>query len=69
MMIEVDDIRTEPWGYPASRIIDYLSDRGYHWFEINSEGKLEQFGGKGEGYNFVAVPEMRLTETRHLIQN
>jgi FkbM family methyltransferase len=68
IMAEVSDLRTKQWGYQASRIFDYLSERGYRWFVVSSGGKLQAFQGKEQVYNFVAVPDGKLAEMQHLIQ-
>ena len=68
IMAEVSDMRTEQWGYQASEIFDHLSERGYRWFVVNPEGKLEPFRERGQLYNFVAVAEKKLAEMQDLIQ-
>jgi FkbM family methyltransferase len=40
ILCEVQDQRTAPWGYTASDIIEYLSSRGYVWFELDENGRL-----------------------------
>jgi FkbM family methyltransferase len=58
ILAEVQDIRTEPWGYRAGEIIDYLSDKGYKWFSLSADDSLEPldiFAQKFDG-NFVACP-------------
>lgn len=68
IMAEVSEMRTEQWGYRASEIFDFLSERGYRWFTVNSEGKLKAFQGKEQVYNFVAVPENKLAKMEDLIE-
>lgn len=68
IMIEVSDIRTEPWGYPASAIYDYLSDRCYRWFAVSPEGKLLQFRNQVDMYNFIAVPVEKLANFQEFIK-
>jgi FkbM family methyltransferase len=58
-LIEVQDVRTEPWGYPAKEIINYLLVEKYKWFGIADGGRLGDLdvsSDKFEG-NFVACPE------------
>jgi FkbM family methyltransferase len=68
IMAEVSDMRTAQWGYQASKIFDHLSEEGYRWFIITSEGKLEPFRKTEVVYNFVAVPGGKLAEMKDLIQ-
>jgi FkbM family methyltransferase len=59
ILAEVQDIRTQPWGYRAQEIISFLSDKGYRWFSISADGSLaplEVFAESFDG-NFVACPE------------
>jgi tRNA (mo5U34)-methyltransferase len=59
LLVEVQDIRTQPWGYRAGEIINYLSDKGYKWFSLSTDGSVEPldiFAEKFDG-NFVACPE------------
>ena len=62
MLLEVQDIRTRPWGYEASEIIAFLKKRDYSWFRPAGNGGL-QLADPGqhrlEG-NFVAVPHEKL---------
>lgn len=65
ILCEVYEIRTQPWGYAAKEVIEFLSCRGFHWFGILLDGGLENIDVKQEEFhgNFVAVPEERLEET------
>jgi FkbM family methyltransferase len=58
VLAELQDIRTQPWGYRASEIILYLSSRGYKWFSLSAEGLLRPLDVRAETYdgNFVACP-------------
>src|SRR5205807_4627105 len=56
ILAEVQDIRTNPWGYPAREIIRYLSGKGYKWFSLSLDGGLallDTRAGTFDG-NFVA---------------
>jgi len=71
-IIEVQDIRTEAFGYSAKDILEFLWGRGFHWFKITQEGRLLPLASPEElirwpGYNFVAVPKERLQEVSHLL--
>lgn len=70
VMAEVYDIRTNPWGYPASSIYDFLAERNYHWFSINSRGTLKPCT-RIDYYeaNLVAVPQERISEVNVLIES
>jgi FkbM family methyltransferase len=58
ILVEVQDIRTRPWGYPAREIILFLSGAGYTWFRPLPDGRLEEIDATLEEYdgNFVAIP-------------
>jgi FkbM family methyltransferase len=63
LLVEVQDIRTKPWGYVAREIIEHLMRRGFRWFAIRESGSLEPLDVSAsvlEG-NFVACPEERQT--------
>lgn len=69
-MVEVQDIRTEPWGYRAVEIMHFLERFGYRWFIPSGDGSLvpvltyeEHFDG-----NLIAVPEERLSQVQGLIK-
>lgn len=61
ILVEVQDIRTQPWGYRASEIIRYLSGKGYKWFSPSAEGSLAPLDVQAETFdgNFAACPEER----------
>jgi FkbM family methyltransferase len=62
ILCEVLEIRTRPWGYPGRLIIEYLAQRGFSWFELNSDATilpLEATRSEFNG-NFVAVPKESL---------
>ena len=62
VLVEVQERRTRPWGYPAIEIINYLADRGYRWFRILVGGSVEplDFSTGGFDGNFIACPEEAL---------
>lgn len=69
-LVEVQDSRTEPWGYRAVEIVRFLERFGYSWFIplpgatlAPVEAGREQFDG-----NFVAVPEERLAEVQSFVK-
>jgi FkbM family methyltransferase len=59
ILAEVQDIRTEPWGYRAKEIIEFLSQRRFRWFSITTAGPLQKLDITQENFdgNFVAIPE------------
>ncbi len=59
ILTEVQDLRTQPWGYPAREIIDFLRHRDYRWFSLSPEGLLEGLDVSRKTFdgNFVACPE------------
>jgi FkbM family methyltransferase len=71
ILAEVQDLRTEPWGYKAKDILIYLETRRYKWFSLVAGGELEYldlnpllFDG-----NFVAFPEEQLDLARRLLHS
>ncbi|MGH9758605.1 MAG: hypothetical protein ACRD4M_12775, partial [Candidatus Acidiferrales bacterium] len=58
ILIEVQDVRTQPWGYPAREIIHFLSDIAYFWFHPLPDGRIEKMDATQERYdgNFLAIP-------------
>ncbi len=61
ILMEVQDIRTQPWGYRSKDVVEHLNRRGFTWLAINRNGYLEpldisaiEFDG-----NFVAYPQER----------
>ncbi|MCS7297476.1 MAG: FkbM family methyltransferase [Bacteroidia bacterium] len=57
-LIEVADVRTAPWGYPARAILEYLQERGYRWYMAELEG-IYPFSLETDiplSRNFIALP-------------
>ncbi len=70
ILSEVQEARTAPWGYRAREVPAFLRERSYRWFRPRSDGALETMddeAGWGAAYNFVAVPEERLSALASLI--
>jgi FkbM family methyltransferase len=59
ILAEVQDIRTQPWGYRASEIIRDVADKGYKWFSLTADGATVPLDDRAETFdgNFVACPE------------
>jgi FkbM family methyltransferase len=63
-MIEVEDRRTNQWGYTAIELLSFLTDRGYRWFDIDPTGLLTPhaiMASQYEWQNLVALPAARQT--------
>jgi hypothetical protein len=54
----VQDLRTQPWGYRARDIVDFLLREKYCWFGVTAEGDLRPAATDMDSYdaNLVAVP-------------
>lgn len=64
---ELADVRTKPWGYGTKDIWEFLQQRGYAWFSITAEGRLDRCELKETfSDNLVAVPIPRIGELGHL---
>jgi FkbM family methyltransferase len=70
VLAEVQDLRTEPWGYRAKEIIEYLRRKGFTWFEIAADGTLAETDVSAKVYdgNGVACPAERLEQLQALRQ-
>src|SRR5450432_901307 len=62
ILAEVQDMRTEPWGYAAREIVGYLKNAEYRWFGITADGSLRHVSTNERWYdaNLVALPEERM---------
>lgn len=63
-LVEVQDVRTAPWGYAAREIVKCLSDAGYSWFALSDDGVPESISSELSSYdgNLVALPHERFGE-------
>jgi FkbM family methyltransferase len=70
IVCEVQEIRTEPWGYKAKEVIEFLRCRKFHWFRLSADGALEAVDGQQADFdgNFIAVPEERLGQIHRKTQ-
>jgi|SRR5271163_1841001 len=61
IMCEVEDIRTQAWGYKARDIFDYLESFKFSWFSVSKAGHLVPLTGDTfpQG-NLIAIPSERL---------
>jgi FkbM family methyltransferase len=64
ILVEVQDVRTAPWGYAARDIVQFLADAGYGWFALADDGSLESISSELASYdgNLVALPHERFEE-------
>ena len=69
ILAEVQDTRTQPWGYAAREIIQFLIRMDYRWFAIAAKGALLPISCDQETYdaNLVALPVERAEEFLSLL--
>jgi FkbM family methyltransferase len=69
MLVEVQDLRTRPWGYAAREILQFLIRMDYDWFAIAAKGALLPISCDEETYdaNLVALPRERTEEFLNLL--
>ena len=69
MLVEVQDVRTRPWGYAAREILQFLICMDYRWFAIAAKGALLPISCEEETYdaNLVALPRERAEEFLNLL--
>jgi FkbM family methyltransferase len=70
ILVEVQDIRTKPWGYAAREVVRYLSSVNYLWFQPLPDGRLGKMDAERTEYdgNFVAVPQERVVSLDSMIE-
>lgn len=59
ILLEMQNLRTLPWGYTTVAIYDYLSQRGYVWFKIVTDGQLSSCSKESMAneQNLVSIPK------------
>jgi FkbM family methyltransferase len=69
ILAEVQDVRTQPWGYRAREIVEFLCEERYAWFGITQDGGLRPVAIEMDSYdaNLVAVPAERVDEVQRLL--
>lgn len=69
ILAEVQDTRTQPWGYAAREIVQFLIRMDYRWFAIAAKGALLPISCDQETYdaNLVALPVERVEEFLSLL--
>jgi hypothetical protein len=62
----VQDLRTQPWGYRARDIVEFLVGENYCWFAVTANGSLRAAATDADTYdaNLVAVPVERVDEVQ-----
>jgi hypothetical protein len=65
----VQDLRTQPWGYPAREIIQFLVRAEYHWFALGADSTLLPVSTELPAYdaNLVALPQERVKEFQEML--
>ena len=69
ILAEVQEIRTQPWGYRAKEIIEFLARENYCWFAAKADGSLQPAATDLDLYdaNLVALPAERVDEIRGMV--
>jgi FkbM family methyltransferase len=69
ILAEVQDARTQPWGYRAREIIRFLTQMNYEWFALSAAGSLMPVPLEQDSYdaNLVALPRERIEEFQALL--
>jgi FkbM family methyltransferase len=69
IMVELEDLRTEPWGYQCRLIYEFLVERGFRWFSFRPEGILRPCPSKDYFQeNLLSIPEERFEALSKLIE-
>ncbi len=66
ILAEAENIRTQPWGYKATAILEFLERLGYSCFAIGGEAELLPATpeSRRDGGNFLAVPREKQAALR-----
>lgn len=69
ILVEVQDIRTQPWGYRSRAIVEFLAKLDYRWFALAPDSSLYPVSIALDSYdaNLVALPSERAREFRSLV--
>ncbi len=59
ILAEIEDKRTQPWGYSAGEIVAFLEGRGYCWYSLGPQGDLIRLPKEVARFdaNLVAIPQ------------
>jgi len=63
ILVEVQDVRTLPWGYSANKIINHLSEKGFRWFRVLPDGAIQHLNSEEPSFdgNYIAFPSESLS--------
>ncbi len=69
ILAEVQDLRTQAWGYAAREIIELLVRSDYRWFALDADSNLQPVSTDLPAYdaNLVAFPRERVEEFQRLL--
>ena len=69
ILAEVQDVRTQPWGYSAREVIDFVARANFFWFALTANNHLQPISTHLETYdaNLVALPTERVGEIRKIL--
>jgi FkbM family methyltransferase len=70
ILVEVQDLRTAPWGYLSRDIVQFLTSVGYRWYALAADGSLRSISSELDSYeaNLVAFPRERSREFRNNVE-
>jgi hypothetical protein len=70
LLVEVYNVRTEPWGYKAREIVQFMDHSGYRWFRLRGWFSAQRRSRSGcVRRQLVVIPEERATEVLQSIQH
>jgi FkbM family methyltransferase len=69
ILCELEDVRTELWGYKAKDTAAFVESFGFRWFRPLPGGGLARLGDNcaQSERNFVAVPEERMPQFKEIV--
>ncbi len=70
-MVEMEDMRTQPWGYQAKELYEFLQSKRYTWYAATPQGQILLAPMKRHyetNHNLIAVPQEKLEQVRPLIR-
>lgn len=69
ILCELEDVRTEAWGYKAKDAAAFVKSFEFRWFRPLPCGRLASLGDNcaHDERNFVAVPEERMTQFKEIV--
>jgi FkbM family methyltransferase len=69
ILAEVQDLRTQAWGYAAREIIQFLMRADYRWFALTADSHLLPVSTDLSSYdaNLVALPQERVGEFQRML--